>query len=125
MDKLTEIKEKLNVIYKEYKDNKSQLNGEKTKTAANLIVEMTFSDNVNPSDVATELARFSADIVNIYFESLTKSVTIPLGILDEVLKELYDTDKDPKFSQYYVSKYVFAITSIMKHYRDNALKSAR
>ena len=80
MDKLTEIKEKLNVIYKEYKNNKSQLNGEKTRMAAKLIVEMTFSENVNPSDVAAELARFSADIVNVYFESLTKSANIPLGV---------------------------------------------
>ena len=68
MDSKTEIKEKLNAIYKEYKDNKSQLNGEKTKNAAKLIVEMTFSDNGNPSDVAAELARFSADIVKVYFE---------------------------------------------------------
>ena len=105
MDKLTEIKEKLNVIYKEYKNNKSQLNGEKTRMAAKLIVEMTFSENVNPSDVAAELARFSADIVNVYFESLTKSANIPLGVLDEVLKEWYSTDKDSKLSQHYVQKY--------------------
>lgn len=125
MDKLTEIKEKLNAIYKEYKDNKSQLNGEKTRMAAKLIVEMTFSENVNPSDVAAELARFSTDTANAYFESLSKSAAIPLGELDEVLKELYATDKDPKLSQYYVSKYAFAITSIMKHYKDTALKSVQ
>lgn len=125
MDKLTEIKEKLDVIYKDYKNNKSQLNGEKTKMAAKLIVEMTFSKNVNPSDVAAELARFSADVARIYFDSLTKSVNIPLEVLDEVLKELYDTDKNPKLSQYYVSKYVFAITSTMKNYKDIALKSAQ
>lgn len=125
MNKLTEIKEKLNAIYKEYKDNKSQLNGEKTKMAAKLIVEMTFLENVKPCDVAAELARFSADIVFVYFESLTKSATIPLNVLDEVLKELYATDKDPKISQYYVQKYVFTITSIMKHYKDTALKSVQ
>ncbi|MEE1398694.1 hypothetical protein [Ruminococcus sp.] len=125
MDKLTKIKEKLDVIYKDYKNNRSQLNGEKTKMAAKLIVEMTFSKNVNPSDVAAELARFSADVARIYFDSLTKSVNIPLEVLDEVLKELYDTDKNPKLSQYYVSKYVFAITSTMKNYKDIALKSAQ
>ena len=125
MDKLTEIKEKLDVIYKDYKNNKSQLNSEKTKMAARLIVEMTFSKNVNPSDVAAELARFSAEVAKIYFDSLTKSVNIPLGVLDEVLKELYDTDKNPKLSQHYVSKYVFAITSIIKNYKDIALKSAQ
>ena len=125
MDKRTEIKQKLDVIYKDYKNNKSQLNSEKTKMAARLIVEMTFSKNVNPSDVAAELARFSAEVAKIYFDSLTKSVNIPLGVLDEVLKELYDTDKNPKLSQHYVSKYVFAITSIMKNYKDIALKSAQ
>lgn len=125
MDKLTEIKEKLNVIYKEYKDNKSQLNGEKTRMAAKLIVEMTFSENVNPSDVAAELARFSADIVNVYFESLTKSANIPLGVLDEVLKEWYSTDKDSKLSQHYVQKYVFAVTAIIKNYKDKSSKSTQ
>ena len=125
MDKLTEIKEKLNVIYKEYKDNKSQLNGEKTKMAAKLIVEMTFSDNVNPSDVAAELSRFSANIVDIYFDTLTKSVSIPLEVLDEVLKEFILTDKDVKKSQHYVQKFVFAVTEIMKNYKDKALKSTQ
>ena len=125
MDKLTEIKEKLNVIYKEYKNNKSQLNGEKTRMAAKLIVEMTFSENVNPSDVAAELARFSADIVNVYFESLTKSANIPLGVLDEVLKEWYSTDKDSKLSQHYVQKYVFAVTAIIKNYKDKSSKSTQ
>ena len=125
MDKRTEIKEKLDVIYKDYKNNKSQLNSEKTKMAAKLIVEMTFSKNVNPSNVAAELARFSAEVARIYFDSLTKSVNIPIGVLDDVLKGLYDTDKNPKLSQYYVSKYVFAITSIMKHYKNIALKSTQ
>ena len=125
MDNITEIKEKLNAIYKEYKDNKSQLNGEKTKNAAKLIVEMTFSDNGNPSDVAAELARFSADIVKVYFESITKSVTIPLEVLDEVLKEWYSTDKDPKLSQHYVQKYVFAVTAIIRNYKDQLLTSTQ
>lgn len=123
MDKLTKIKEKLDEIYKEYKNNKSQLNDKKTKLAAKLIVEMTFSSNVNPSDVALELARFSADVVNIYFDSLTKSVTIPLEVLDDILKEWRSTYKDAKLSRHYVLKYTFAITSIMKCYKDGALKS--
>ena len=125
MDKLTEIKEKLNVIYKEYKDNKSQLNFEKTQMAAKLIVEMTFSENANPSNVAAELARFSADIVNVYFDSLTKSVNIPLDVIDEVLEKFYETDRDPKLSQHYVSKYALSITSIMKNYKEKALKSVQ
>ena len=47
----------------------------------------------------------AANIVNAYFESLTKSVTIPLEVLDEVLKEWYSTDKDSKLSQHYVQKF--------------------
>lgn len=125
MDNLTEIKENLNAIYKEYKDNKSQLNGEKTRMAANLIVKMTLSENVNPSDIAAELAHFSAGVVSIYFESLTKSVSIPLEVLDEILKELYSTDKDSKLSQHYVQKYIFAVTAIIKNYKDKSSKSTQ
>lgn len=125
MDKLTEIKEKLDVIYKEYKDNKSKLTSEKTKIAAKLIVEMTFSNNVNLSDVTAELARFSVDVVKSYFESLTKSVTIPLEVLDEVLKEWYSTNKEAKLPQRYVRKFVFAITTIMQNYKDKALRSTQ
>lgn len=125
MDKRTEIKQKLDVIYKDYKNNKSQLNSEKTKMAARLIVEMTFSKNVNPSDVAAELARFSAEVAKIYFDSLTKSVNIPLGVLDEVLKEWHATYKDSKQSQHYVQKYVSAVTAIIKNYKDKSSKSTQ
>lgn len=125
MDKLTKIKEKLDVIYKDYKNNRSQLNGEKTKMAAKLIVEMTSLENVNTSDVATELARFSAEVAKIYFDSLTKSVNIPLGVLDEVLKEWYATYKDSKQSQHYVKKYVSAVTAIIKNYKDKSSKSTQ
>ena len=125
MDNLTEIKKKLNEISMEYKKNKSQLSGEKTKPAAKLIVELTFSNNVSSSDIASELARFSADVVNVYFESLTKSSAIPLEMLDDVLKEFLLTDKDVNKSQHYVQKFVFAITTIIKNYKDKALKSTQ
>ena len=125
MDKRTEIKQKLDVIYKDYKNNKSHLNDKKTEMAARLIVEMTFSKNVNPSDVAAELARFSAEVAKIYFDSLTKSVNIPLGVLDEVLKEWHATYKDSKQSQHYVQKYVSAVTAIIKNYKDKSSKSTQ
>lgn len=125
MDNLIEIKEKLDALYEEYKKNKSQLNKEKTKLAANLIVEMTFSDNVNSRVISLELARFPADVVNIYFETITKGMSIPVDLLDELLKEFYSTDKNAKLSQYYVSKYAFAITSVMKNYKDNASNSVQ
>ena len=125
MDKRTEIKQKLDVIYKDYKNNRSQLNDKKTEMAAKLIVEMTFSKNVNPSNVAAELARFSAEVARIYFDSLTKSVNIPLGVLDEVLKEWHATYKDSKQSQHYVQKYVSAVTAIIKNYKDKSSKSTQ
>lgn len=125
MDKRTEIKQKLDVIYKDYKNNKSHLNDKKTEMAARLIVEITFSKNVNPSDVAAELARFSAEVAKIYFDSLTKSVNIPVGVLDEVLKEWHATYKDSKQSQHYVQKYVSAVTAIIKNYKDKASKSTQ
>lgn len=125
MDKRTEIKQKLDVIYKDYKNNKSHLNDKKTEMAARLIVEITFSKNVNPSDVAAELARFSAEVAKIYFDSLTKSVNIPLGVLDEVLKEWHATYKDSKQSQHYVQKYVSAVTAIIKNYKDKSSKSTQ
>lgn len=125
MDKRTEIKQKLDVIYKDYKNNKSHLNDKKTEMAARLIVEITFSKNVNPSDVAAELARFSAEVAKIYFDSLTKSVNIPVGVLDEVLKEWHATYKDSKQSQHYVQKYVSAVTAIIKNYKDKSSKSTQ
>ena len=113
------------MIYREYKENKSQLNSEKTKRAAKLIIEMTFSDKFNTADVAAELARFSAEAVRVYFDSLTKPASIPINVIDELLMELYATDKDRKLSQHYVSKYAFAITSVMKYYKEDALKSSQ
>ena len=123
MDKLTEIKEELNSINQEYKKNKSQLNAEKTKMAARLIVEMTLSDEASSTDAASELSRFSADIVNKYFESVTKSSAIPLEKVDDVLKEFLLSNTDVKKSQYYVKKFLFAVTSVMNNYRELALNS--
>lgn len=123
MDKLTEIKEKLNAIYEEYKANKSQLNNDKTKKSAKLISEMTFSDDGSPSDVAFELSRFSAEVVKTYFEYLTESAVVSIEVLDEILREFMATDKDKAKSQYYVPKFVFAVTSIVKSYGDRASES--
>lgn len=125
MDNSTEVKKELDLIYREYKENKSQLNSEKTKRTAKLIIEMTFSDKFNTADVAAELARFSAEAVRVYFDSLTKSASIPINVIDELPWELYATDKDRKLSQHYVLKYAFAITSVMKYYKEDALKSSQ
>ena len=116
MDKLNEIKEKLNAIHEEYKTNKFQLNKDKTKTAAKLIVEMTFSNNVSPSDVAFELSRFSADVVKTYFDYLTESAIISAETLDEVLKEFLSACK---ITNNNITKFIFVIKSIIKNYKGN------
>lgn len=125
MANISETKEKLDSLYQEYKDNNSQLNGGKSKEVVKLLVEMTHYNDVAISDISEQLARFSAEIVNAYFDSITRSGTIPIDLLDEVLKELLMTDKDKSKSQYYVSKFAFAISSIMKYYKDKAMSSAQ
>lgn len=125
MANISETKEKLDSLYQEYKDKNSQLNGGKSKEVVKLLVEMTHYKDVAISDIAEQLARFSADIVNAYFDSITRSRTIPIDLLDEVLKELLMTDKDKSKSQYYVSKFAFAISAIMKNYKDKAMSSTQ
>lgn len=125
MDKLTEIKEKLNVIYKEYKDNKSHLTSSKVDRAAKLIVEMTLSNNADLTNVASELSRFPAEVAGKYFDYLTKSSAITLEVLDEILKEFLLTSKDANKSKYYAHKFCFSVTAIIKNCRDKALKSTQ
>ncbi|MGN0575142.1 MAG: hypothetical protein ACI4J2_03840 [Ruminococcus sp.] len=125
MGNITEIKEKLDKLYEEYRKNKSQLNKEKTKEAAKLLFELTFNENSVLSEIASQLSRFSADVVKLYFDKITKDKSIPINLLDEIIKEFLITDKDSNKSQYYVQKYSSAITSIMKNYKDKALSSVQ
>lgn len=125
MANISETKEKLDSLYQEYKENKSQLNGAKSKEAAKLLVDMTQCKDVVISDIAEQLARFSADVVRLYFDSITRSGNIPMNLLDDVLKEFRMTDSDKNKSQYYVQKFVFAISAIMKNYKDKAMSSAQ
>ncbi|MCI7351455.1 MAG: hypothetical protein MSH60_12010 [Ruminococcus sp.] len=125
MANISETKEKLDSLYQEYKENKSQLNGAKSKEAAKLLVDMTQCKDVVISDIAEQLARFSADVVRLYFDSITRSGNIPMDLLDDVLKEFRMTDSDKNKSQYYVQKFVFAISAIMKNYKDKAMSSAQ
>lgn len=125
MANILETKEKLDSLYQEYKENKSQLNGAKSKEAAKLLVDMTQCKDVVISDIAEQLARFSADVVRLYFDSITRSGNIPMDLLDDVLKEFRMTDSDKNKSQYYVQKFVFAISAIMKNYKDKAMSSAQ
>lgn len=121
MDNLTEIKVKLDDYYQAYKKN-NKLNVSNTKAVAEHIVEIASQKDGNPHDVAVELARFSVEVTNEFF-SIIKN-TIPTETLDLFLKELQATYTDAKLSQYYVSKYAFAIESIMEYYKENAFKIA-
>lgn len=123
MDNVNDIKIQLDNYYQEYKDNKNILNGAKTKAVAKLIVDISSFKDGSVHDVATELVRFSAEVSMYFFDSLTKSKTIPLDVIETVLKELMKMDTDAKFSQYYVSKYAFAIVPIIRCYKTEAFQS--
>ncbi len=125
MDTLTEIKEKLDELYKEYKQNKSQLSGEKTKEAAKLLFELTFSKPAAFSEVAFQLSRFSADVTNVYFDKITKDKNVSIDLLDEIIKEFLQIDKNTNKAQYYVQKFVFTITSIIKNCNEKASELTR
>lgn len=122
---ISETKEKLDSLFKEYKENKSQLNGAKTNEASTLLVKMTQCKVVVSSDIAEQLARFSSNVVNLYFDSITRSGSIPMDLIDDVLKEFIMTDNDKNKSQHYVQKYVFAVSVIMKNYKDKAMFSTQ
>ncbi len=121
---LTEIKSELDLLYQEYKDKKNNLSGIKTQSVVELIINMISAKDADYHDVAVELARFSADVTKLFFENITKSKIIPFEVISDILQELANTDNDSKLSQYYVSKYVFAIIAIMGHYKEDALKSS-
>lgn len=125
MATIKEIQEKLDGLYQEYKDNKSQLNGVKTKEVARLLADMTLMEDVKPLDIAVRLSNFSADITNLYFEALTKSGAFPMAALDEILKAFLAADNDTKKSQFFVQKFVFTVSVIMKNYKEKALQSAQ
>lgn len=123
MDNITEIKTQLDNYYKEYKDNKNSLSSGKTKAAAKLIMDINFAKDGGSNDAADELARFSADVVRVYFEDLSSSGKAALETTDEILKNFLAADKDASKSQYFVQKFVFAVTAVMKNYKDEALNS--
>lgn len=125
MNNLKDVQEKLNALYNEYKQNKCQLSNEKTREVARLLVEMTISEEDLKSEVAVELSRFSKDVVNVYFDSITKAKIASVDILDEVIKEFIKNDNNKSKSQYFVQKYAFAVSSIMNNYKDESLASTQ
>lgn len=123
MDNITKIKDELDVLCTEYKNNKSQLGVEKTKRVSNLLIELTYCKDSDVSDVAFQLSRFSADVAKMYFESITIIQKAPIELIDEILKALISTIKDPSRSQFYVKKFVYAVIAITKNYTDKAIES--
>lgn len=125
MADLNEVKTQLDSYYQEYKDSKNNLNGAKTKAAASLIAEIALSKDGSPREAAAELVRFSADVANEFFVTVTKSKSVSIEMIDEILKELRATEKDSKLLQYYVSKYVFAVSAIMKYHKEASANSSQ
>ncbi|MDE6729407.1 MAG: hypothetical protein K2J71_01350 [Oscillospiraceae bacterium] len=125
MDNIAEIKKRLDVLYQEYKNNRFSLNKTKTQEVSDLLGNITFAKDADVMDVAEQLARFSADVTRIYFSSLTKSGAVPVEQLDNLLKAFLSMDKDAGKSQYYVQKFVFVLSSVMKNYHEKALVSTQ
>ena len=55
MDNIIKIKEELDALFAEYKNNKSQLGVEKTKRVSRLLIELTSSKDSDASDVEFQL----------------------------------------------------------------------
>lgn len=123
MADLNEIKKRLDILYDKYKKNKSQLNNSESKEASTLIVKMTVSSDSSISLVVNELARFSADVCNLYFTRLSQIVMPSVELLDELISAFIATDTDKSKSQHYIQKYVFIVTSVIKGYNNVAFES--
>lgn len=114
------IHENLNILYEEYQNNKYKLNKEKSDEVVKLLIDLTLSKDVQVSDIVFELARFSVDIVRVYFHKLTESTDISGDFLDEILKEFHHVNtKSKTFAQ----KYIAAISEIMKNYKEKSFSS--
>lgn len=123
MADLNEIKKRLDILYDKYKKNKSQLSNPETKEASALIVKMTVSSDSSISLVVNELVRFSADICNLYFTNFLQTVMPSIEVLDELISTFIATDINRSKSQYYIQKYVYIVTSVIKGRSNIALES--
>ncbi|MCM1329127.1 MAG: hypothetical protein NC253_06750 [Ruminococcus sp.] len=125
MDKLTDIKVQLDALYREYKDNGSKLNSSQSKKTVALLVKMTNSNEINAVEIVNQLTLFPAEITRIYFEQITKGGVLPIDLIDMLLNEFLLSDMDTNKSQFYVLKYVSAVSEIMKNYKGKALQSVQ
>ena len=101
------------------------MNKTQTQEATNLLVQMSLRDGIDITDIAQQLARFSAEVTQSYFEKLTAKSSVSIERIDDLLKALLFTDSDVNKSQYYVSKFVFAVSEIIKNFREKALQSTQ
>lgn len=125
MGDINSIKERLDTIYEEYRKQNSKLSQTKTQEVSNLLVQMSLIDGIDITDIAKQLARFSAEVTQSYFEKLTARSSISLERIDDLLKAFLSTDRDVNKSQYYVSKFVFTVSEIIKNCREKALQSTQ
>ncbi len=123
MDDLNEIIQQLDKLYDKYKRSKSQLNNMETEETANLIVKMTVSPKSSISSVVNELARFSADVCNLYFTRFLQTAKPPVKLIDELISSFIATDTDKSKSQHYIQKYVYISTSVIKNCGKSAFES--
>lgn len=123
MDNFTEIKEKLNILYKEYKNKKNDLNDDEKKKVVSLLVEMINNPNSNTMAIAEQLSRFSYKICGIYFDRLTKNIKPSISVIDDLIKDFLTTVNDSKQPQHFVKKFANTIVPIINNYRDEAFNS--
>ena len=120
MSNITELNEKINALYEEYK-NKSKLNITKSKEAARLLADIT--EGTKSAEVAIQLSKFPADVTKYYFEAILKSGNINVKSLDEILKEFMAADNNAAKSQFFVPKFVAAVCAIVSNSKDKAQQS--
>jgi hypothetical protein len=125
MEDLNEIKEKLNVLYKEYQEKNNYLNKVENEEVRQQLVKMTSNSASNPSMIAYELSRFSADICKDYFNLWLKNSKPQIGLIDEIIAGLLATDRDASKSQFYVRKFVYVTTTLIRNYAEKALYSVQ
>ncbi|MBP1547065.1 MAG: hypothetical protein J6A37_10735 [Oscillospiraceae bacterium] len=99
-------------LYEKYKSNKCQLNKSDTEQVAVFLVKLTNQKETTPEIIATELARFSADVCKSYFDKLLTNTILDAAVIDELIFALRNTDNGTK-SQHYVQKYINAVVVII------------
>lgn len=123
MDKLTEIKEKLDALYEEYVKKDNNLSEGKTKEVVLLLAKMTGDPNSNTMTIAEQLSRFSYRICQMYFDALTKNTKPKISVIDDLLIDFLTIAEKSKQPQHFVKKFENTIIPIIKKYKNDVLNS--